>query len=301
MVHRATVEGWRWCVGSRSFSRMLLGAALVLLCAVPVEAADLATLARVTGEAGPKIDRLRKAKPDSPEAKKTIREIFEDLRPFAKAVRKMLWKHENRASKVHAGFAHRFNELLTLARLHKVKLREKYICWSRTLARKRLRVAIPVTRYWKLKYKKEDQLTAVITQSRPSGKPLREIKVWRYKWNTVYSGVGGENYKKLAEQIHELDWAEAIAAGGKASRLRVKKLNREFSRVYYYTVELHDSELKANVRRREYYAKGKSATFNFAITDFWEVAGDDDELTRFQVKGEGVELMHLLQSLSLND
>ncbi len=163
-------------------------------------------------------------------------------------------------------------------------------------------MAIPITPYWKLAYSRSDQLVATITQKRPSGSTLRIIKLWRYKWDTNYSGVGGENYKKLAEAIWVTDRRVARLTGGKASSsLRVKKLSRAFPRAYYYEVEMFDEDLETQVRRREYYIKGKSATFNFEITDLWAKAADDDPLTRFQVEGEGVELMHFLESLTLND
>jgi hypothetical protein len=258
-------------------------------------------LARITSEAGPKVEELRKAARGSPEAAAALREAMEGLRPFADGVRKQVREDREKATEAQRAFAHRFNELLTLARFHKVTIREEYICETRAVARKRLLVEIPVTPYWKLEHKSEDQLTTVLTQSRPNGKPLRTVEVWRYRWDTNYSGVGGENYKALAEQIYELDREEARALGGKASALQVKRLSRDFKRAYYYAVELHDPDLKKDVRRREYYIKGKGATFNFAIVDFWEASSDDDALTLFEAKGEGVELMHVLESLTLNE
>jgi len=199
-------------------------------------------------------------------------------------------------------FATLFNELLTVAAMYGKGFREPYICWRRTVARKRLRIALPVSPHWKLTYVRKSQHVGTITQTRPNGKPLRTIKIWRYKWNTVYSGVGGENCRKLAEVIHELDRDEVKASGGKvSSRVRVKKLNRHFKRVYHYRLETYDSELEDIVRRREFYFKGTSATFNFEVTEHCGWKDDDDALTRFRIDNEGVELMHVLQSLEPND
>ena len=82
--------------------------------------------------------------------------------------------------------------------------------------------------------------------------------------------------------------------------MRVKKLSTEFKRAYWYEVKLFDSTLDANIRRREIYIKGVSATINFEIVDHWSSQTGDDAVTAFQMKGEGVELMHVLKSLKLN-
>ena len=140
-----------------------------------------------------------------------------------------------------------------------------------------------------------------MTRSRPNRKLLRRIKLWRYRWDTRYSGVGGENYKQLAEEIFEIDREIAKDHGFKASKkLTIKKLNREFSRAYYYFMEEIDKELKAKVRTHNYYIKGKTATFNFEVTDVLAVYENDDDVTRWLTTEEGPEVMALLRSVARN-
>lgn len=275
----------------------LSGAALQL--SVYADGIDEPALKRATAEAGKLIDEARKAKPKSKDAKIAVKEAYAKLEPFEKEVRR-LYEKEKGITKASSAFAQRFNELLTTAEMHGVRPRADYICWTRTLARKRLRVELPVSSHWTLRYERGTQHVATLKQTRPNGKPLREIKVWRYKWDTVYSGVGGENCRKLAEVILELDREEAKLAGGKASsKVYVRKLNREFKRAYWYKVEMYDSKLDAKIRRREMYIKGKSATFNFEILEHISAQKTDDHVTRFQIENDGVELMHLLESLEL--
>lgn len=257
-------------------------------------------LSEATKSAAVKIAAARTAKLKSTETTRALKAAFKELKPFVSAIRKRI-KSGKTTNREAREFAAKFNELLTVSKMHGVSHPAKYICWRRTLARKRLLVELPVSPHWTIKYHRRDQHVATVTQTRPNGKPLRVMKVWRYKWNTIYSGVGGENCKKLAEVILEEDRLEAKLAGGKASsKVRVKKLSTEFKRAYWYEVKLFDSTLDANIRRREIYIKGVSATINFEIVDHWSSQPGDDAVTAFQMKGEGVELMYLLKSLKLN-
>jgi hypothetical protein len=273
---------------------------LVALSAVALAAPAKVSISEATKSAAVKIAAARTAKLKSTETTRALKAAFKELKPFVSATRKRIKSGKTTTREVR-DFAAKLNELLTVSKMHGVSHPAKYICWSRTLARQRLLVEVPVSRHWKIKYHSRDQHVATVTQTRPNGKPLRVMKVWRYKWNTIYSGVGGENCKKLAEVILEQDRLEAKLAGGKASsKVRVKKLSTEFKRAYWYEVKLFDSDLDANVRRREIYIKGVSATINLEIVDHWSSQPGDDAVTAFQMKGDGPEIMHLLKSLKLN-
>ena len=277
---------------------MILASALTsTLTAAETTDDGLAMLAR---EVQPRIRAARKAAPKSKGTVKDLKAVYKLMKPHVPNVRKRFLKRIGH-NKYAMAFAGMFNELLTVGAMHGVKFREKYICWTISIAKRRLLISMPVTPRWSIKYDRGSQHVGTLTQNRPSGKPLRVIKIWRYKWNTVYSGVGGENCKKLAERIWELDRDEARAVGGKASsKVRPRKLNNDFKRAYCYEVEMLDADLNQRIRRREIYIKGKSATMSFEVTDYWTRKPGDDAVTKFQVTGDGPEWTYLIRSVRPN-
>jgi hypothetical protein len=140
-----------------------------------------------------------------------------------------------------------------------------------------------------------------VTQKRPNGQKLRYIKVWTYRWDTVYSGVGGENSKGLAKMMHEVDRDSTAKSKRKVSpEVTARKLNAEFSRVYYYFVEGLDVDEEKKLRRDNYYMKGDNLTFNFEVISYLDATEGDDEVTKWQSGDDDPEIKAVLESLVTN-
>ena len=197
--------------------------------------------------------------------------------------------------------AETWNDMVTVGRYHGVK-QPRYILEQFRMAYGRLIAAVPATSRWRWKWPSSDQLNLHLRMLRPEKKSvLRYVKLWRYKWTTVYSGVGGENAKRLAEVIYDLDRDKAKTTGKRVSkRLLVRKLNLKFRRSYYYYVETYDSDLKEDILTTNYYFKGRSATFSLEIIDRKEDPADD-AVTRWRLKGKDPELRVFLDSIDFND
>ena len=184
-----------------------------------------------------------------------------------------------------------------------MKLKAGYIAREQQVAFERLIVDHPISSNWKVEWAAQNstQLHGTYVQMRPDGTPLREIKIWRYRWDTTYSGVGGENYKKLAAEIQAIDKEDARSLPGtKVSPLRVRKLSREFRRAYHWTVSTENSDGDLMLRTTNWYFKGRSATFCFEIIEHFVTSSEDDALTIWMLNEKPVELDAFLESVVLS-
>lgn len=289
---------------NRRFACFVAGLLLLLPLAPATGAEDLpklSALKKATRECQGALATARSAKRSCPAAKAAVKEGLALLRPHAKAMRVAFVKMEKAMTKDHIYYAWFFNEFLTLAAYHKVTVREAYIAYARTLGLGRLDSMIPVGRLWDWDYPEdEDQHTVTITQKRASGGVLCQIEVHRYKWNTRYSGVGGENAKKLADVLCDIDDGIARDDGDKCSKLKVKKFNRNYKRAHFYKVDYKDPAPGKPLVREEYYVKGRRTTFNFQITIYQPKLKKPDPFTLWQTKARP-EARWMLESITASD
>lgn len=257
-------------------------------------------LSEVVATAKPLVAMARRAERGSKEAKDALRKAAAALRPHEKAVRKGCWTVKKVPTRLRP-FAEVWNEMVTVGHYHGVRTKGGYILERLRIAYHRLLAGVPVTSRWRWKWPSSDQLSAQFRLLRPGGKSvLRYIKVWRYKWNTLYSGVGGENAKELAEEILDLEKIDARRSGRKVSKqITVRKLNRHFRRCYYYYAETFDEDLEEAVVSRNYYFKGKTATFCVEVIDR-EKQVTDDAVTFWRLEDEGVEVRAFLDTIRKN-
>ncbi|MEE8106541.1 MAG: hypothetical protein V3T86_13480 [Planctomycetota bacterium] len=256
-------------------------------------------LAESIEAAGPLIAGARKADRKSKDARDTVKEAVRILRPRVKMVRKGCWTTK-KVTHLRA-FAQTWNEMITVAHFHGLKPKGGYILERISFAYGRLIGAVPVSTRWRWKWPRTDQLAVEFRILRPDEKSvMRHIKVWRYKWNTVYSGVGGENAKKLARAILEIERDNARGTGRKASKtVGVRKLNRHFPRAHYYFAQTFDDDLQKDVTSRNYYFKDKTARFCVEVIEL-KGKPSDDQILAWRVKDKDPELRAFLDSIKRN-
>ncbi len=287
---------------------MVAGLNAVLVWIAPAtrvaQAADMPeprALKKAIDDSADAVATARSAKQACPAAKTAVKSAMKVLRPHAKAMRIAYVKAEERMKGVYRQFAGHFNEALTLAAYHKVTVREAYIAYARRIGFGRLDSLIPVSPHWRWDFPEdEDQHCVTITQARRSGGVLAQIEVHRYKWNTIYSGVGGENAEKLADVLCEIDDDIARDDGDKCSRVKVKKFSRNFKRSHFYKVTYKDPAPGKPAVREEYYVKGRTATFNFQITYHQPKMKEPDAFTLWQSKTRP-ESRWMLDSIKIRD
>lgn len=247
----------------------------------------------------------RKAKQGHPDAQKALKAARASLEPFMGDARAAL-KSGSRADAAGWFFLTKlWNELLTVSAYHGLSVKGAYALRSDEILWKRYLLGLPANEAWSWRYnadsKNNDQLHMFVDQMRPNGKPLRRIKVWTYRWDTVYSGVGGENYKGLAKMMHEVDRDSTAKTKRKSSpAVTARKLNGEFSRVYYYFVEGFDVDAEQTLRRDNYYMKGDNLSFNFEVISYLDPTEGDDEVTKWQCGESDPEIEAVLESLAAN-
>lgn len=282
----------------------LVAGVLFLALSVSVGSAEEDTPAQRAAAieaAKPVIAAARKARQGDADTTTALREVRKTLDDYVDDVRKAHWESSKEGRS--EALAVVWNELLTVAKYHGVDFKEAYILDSTPAIDGRYRIGLLPGDVWSTSpntdAKTADQLRQLFTQKRPGGGPLREIKVWVYKWNTVYSGVGGENYKGLAKMMHEYDRDSTAKKGRKSSRsIGTRKINSEFSRAYYYFIEGFDVDEEQNLRRDNYYMKGDSISFNFEVITHIDPAKGDDDVTKWQAGEDDPEIEAVLSSLS---
>ncbi|MCP5070931.1 MAG: hypothetical protein GY946_30575 [bacterium] len=283
--------------------RTAIRAALLVLAAAPATAQakgdwpDLAELKKATAECRPFLEAARAAKRSSPEAKRAVKAGIAPLRPYAKTMRKVFARESARPGDHHWFYAYAFNELLTLGEYHKSRVREEYIGrWIGT-GKGYMQMLMPARGQWGIKFHAdEEQHCSTLTQKDAKGRIISKVQVHRYKWNTLYSGVGGENARKLADDIRELDLESAKEDGDKCSSVKVKKFSKHLPRSHYYRVTYKDPKIGFAIIRDEHYVKGDRATFNIVVVSYRQELQDADAFAKWQ-STEQPELKWMLSTM----
>ena len=276
---------------------------VVALCA-PVALADsdeerpfTAVLAEATKAARPYLEAALREEQGSSAAKKAVKAGIDLLRPHAKTVREVYSESGKGRSDQHWFYADVFNQLLTLAKYHKSRIRESYIGYWAWSGKGNMQLLVPVRRGWTIKYHDDkDQHCSSISQRDPNKDLIALVQVHRYKWNTTYSGVGGENARKLAEGIHESDRESAREDGDRCTGLKTKRFNKHFTRSHYYRVKYKDPKVGFAFYRDEYYVKGTWSTFNIVVLTYRTKAQDKSPFEKWRAE-EHPELEWLLSTM----
>ena len=268
----------------------------------PDESKDPAARDAAVREAMPIVEAARKAAKGNADTCKALKAARASLEPFAAATRAAHWSEIGEKS---VAFANTWDALLTLSEFHGAPGKPEFVLDRNEILWKRYLLGLPIGNAWSWEYntnaKDKDQLHMFVNQKRPNGQKLRQIKVWTYRWDTVYSGVGGENSKGLAKMMHDVDRDSTAKSGRKVSpEVTAKKLNAEFDRVYYYFVEGLDVDEEKHLRRDNYYMKGNNLTFNFEVITYLDPTDGDDEVTKWQAGQTDPEVKAVLESLVSN-
>jgi hypothetical protein len=205
-----------------------------------------------------------------------------------------------RKSSEHRLIAGIWNDAVTVARYHGVAARPAYVLDTiPTFQDAGISLSFPSSDRWTYTYTRKSQHILSIFQKTAAGKTVCEVKVWFYRWDTDYSGVGGENYVKLAKVMLEADRAAMAGARVKASpRVQAAHLNPEFPRAQTYFVEGLDAEEGAYVRRLNYYLKDKSRTYNVELVVHIDALAGEDAVTTWQRTEACPEREALLRSIA---
>jgi hypothetical protein len=281
----------------RTVLAALLGAALALPAASPPAAAQDGAPANPAGavaQARPLIDAARATKPIDPNESKRFKENGDVLR---KALD--LMKGQTKDGFEQVAFVRAWNELASLFHYHGVKGGPEHRMRSVTMQVLPIRFAYPAERGWTFQEKypgKDDQQWGELVKRIGAERPVRIVKIWMYRWDTVYSDVGGENAKKIAEGNMEYDRAKFKKVTFRSDRIVTARLSRGFPKTSYYEI-VGDDESYGPARRRNYYVKGKSATYNFEVIEIRRTEEADDPWTAWQAAGESCELDAVLASI----
>ena len=288
-------------------------AAVAVACALCVQAVPSADAADPTDRAArdaavaaaqPAVAAARKAAKGDKAACQALKTARESLEPFAAVVRGV-HSHKTEGTR-DPQLATVWNDLLTISEFHGVPGKPEFVLDRHEILWQRYYMGLPTGSAWSWKYntdaKNNDQLHMFVDQKRPNGQKLRHIKVWTYRWDTVYSGVGGENTKGLAKMMHEVDRDSTAKSGRKVSpAVTAKRMSAEFDRVYYYFVEGFDVDEEKKLRRDNYYMKGDNLSFNLEVISYLDPTDGDDEVTKWQCGSDSdPEIKAVLESLTLN-
>jgi hypothetical protein len=285
---------------------MLRPTARLLALAAALAVPGAAPLPAVAGDEDPKTPQeamerargaLEKARTTPPVSNKESRDHMVLVESVNGALD--LLKGQSKEGFGNAEFQALWNDAVSLGHFHGVKKVPDFQLQTRDFSLQPLRAGLPVGRGWALKEHRivpNEQLCAEITRSLAEGRVTRHVKIWFYKWNTSYSGTGGENAKGLAEKDLENDREGMKKISFRSNRVVTARLSRGFPKTSYYEIAGEDEKL-GPLRRRNYYVKGKTTTYNFEVIEYRLAKPDDDPWTKWQVEGDDPELKAVLESL----
>jgi len=261
---------------------------------------DAATPEQAIAKARPLLDAAIAAAPVANKDTKDFKVIADGIRAGFDAL-KGLSKEGLKDPSVKATW----NEAVSLAHYHGLKPIPDYQVEKRTTASYPVNFSLPLGRGWSLKDlvpQKGDQRWAEITKTLPNGRVVRQVIVWVYLWQTLYSvgggkTIGGENAKELAETGMEFDRERFSKIKFRSNRIVTARLSKGFSKASYYEIVGEEKSL-GDLRRRNYYVKGETATYCFEVLEFRKTAPEDDAWTKWQSEGDDPELALILESLA---
>jgi hypothetical protein len=252
----------------------LSGAALLLLAAGELAADDPAATDSATDRTQEAIERAKTAPRSDKEIQAFLKAEVAALAPVTANVRAWMegpddtGTNANRPPDHRHAFASAWNDLFTLSHLHGVPPPKAKLFMRPRKMDDRLEYRYPVSTRWSADLPGEDQKRLVLTQKGFGGAVLRTLNVHVYRWDTTYSGVGGENCQKLAEVLWKLDKEIYANRARDASRgVEVKRLNAKIPRSYYYFARGVDPEKETLTKVQNWYFKGKRHTYALELIE----------------------------------
>ena len=191
-----------------------------------------------------------------------------------------------------------WNKVVTLGEYHGVKGLPEYRTQDVTLPAYPIRGRIPVGRGWWMGAPKDDmdgQLCGEILRNISDTRVIRQVRVWVYRWDTVYSGTGGENAKGLAEKDMNADRGGMKKVTFRSQRVVTARLSAGFPKTNFY--EIVGETDGGPIRIRNYYVKGSTTTYNFEVREFRRTDTADSPFVKWQIAETDPELASILASL----
>lgn len=249
----------------------------------------------------PILGRLVRASPKDRDAKKTLKSTFDEMVELAEPLRAPVLGSTRWAKGAYSEFIKLFNRAVLLHGFFDTKCKEDFICWQLEVGYRRMVMLIPAEMGWGWKWSKEEQLSVTMTCRNRHRRMISEIEIWYYRWDTLYSGVGGENAKKLAERIRDIDVSKAKEKGGKVSRIKIQRLSRDISRAYVYTIRDAKRTSDCSLIKREIYVKGRTATFNIATREAVKAHDSESKFDAWRRSSGDADLDFMLSSLRFKE
>lgn len=202
--------------------------------------------------------------------------------------------------RTHRKFGSVWNDALTALRWHGAPAPEYVTTGVTTFRDAGLTLRYPMGGCWCHEYSGDnDQLLLTIKQKALTGAMLCEVRIWTYRWDTVYSGIGGENYVKLAREMLEVDRQGLPGKDTKVSaRVMSTSIHAHLPRAQFYFVEGYDSEIEGRLRCLNYYRKDDARTYNVEFIVRLDPVEDEDPLTSWQRTDDDPERAAFLKSLA---
>jgi hypothetical protein len=231
------------------------------------------------------IEAARKAKSaETPEIAKGIRRAVDWMQPFVGK------------GSADDSWAATWNEALTLSRFHGNKPTGDYVLRADSAVQDTIAFGLPTGGDWTFTAKypgKGEQCWGEIVRS-GAGRMGAKLEIDCYRFDTVYSGVGGENATGLAKQ--SFGWYREkftkVESGGK--QVTAKPLSRAFDRAQFFEVVGQTAEGPARVR--VFLAKTKLRTYGVNAWQYRDVKEGDSPLETWRRGGDDPELEAILAS-----
>jgi hypothetical protein len=241
----------------------------------------------------PVVTSVRDTPPPRPDSKE-----YRDIAKTVRGALDVLEKH-SRTGGTKPEFRRLWNAAVSAGHFHSVKGLPAYLVDTVTMDLQPVAFDLPSKAGWvfiPLLPQRNDQLWGEIRRTDDGGRIFRKFKFWVYLHNTVYSGVGGENAKGMAEMMLDSDKAVLKKVHSRSNRIVTARLSKAFPKTSYYEVIGEDEET-GPVRLRNYYVKGAYMTYCFEVIEHRRVEEGDDAYTRWQAEGDCPELAAVMESL----
>jgi hypothetical protein len=265
---------------------LVVSAAILLSLPALAKDGDPATPAEAMALAKPFVEAAAKAR--SAESK----EITEGLRKALDALKAQSKEGFKQEGAKRWEFESFWNLAVSLGHYHALKPLPEYRLAVEKMDNHPIQFGLPIGRGWvfsAMTPAKGDQLWGEIVRTLPNARMVRKIRFWIYRWDTVYSGVGGENAKGLAEGDFAADREGMTRVTARSARVITARLSRGFPKTSFYEVAGTDDKL-GPARRRNYFVKGSSTTFNFEVIEMRKTEPGDDPWTAWQTEAPDPEL-----------
>jgi hypothetical protein len=270
--------------------------ALVALASPRVGAQDEApkSVTEAVSRAKPLLEVAAKKPVEPQKDLKAFKETAADLRRVHELLKPMA-----KEGATDSSFQSAWNDLVSLHHYHGLDKIPEPVWVKRDLGAQLLRLTLPASRGWAIAREgahNQAQEAAYIHRVLSDNRITREIKIWAYQWNIDYSGVGGSNAKNLAEMFLEADREVFKRITFRSDRVVTAYFNKAFPKTSYYEIVGEDAA-RGPVRRRNYYVKAKTVTFNFEILEWRKASAEDPPWVRWQCEGKDPELEAILASI----